>query len=140
MSITSQFQSTLPVWGGTSGGNPGLPILHHFNPPSPCGEGPPEQSFARMHVGISIHPPRVGRDPRRNAPPPPGCFISIHPPRVGRDNSTLYHTGTPSTFQSTLPVWGGTEQEQAVNAEIEFQSTLPVWGGTWRRTCTATPN
>ena len=78
----------------------------HFNPPSPCGEGParsaklpgnlPFQStlpvwggtriwlHLRLHQRISIHPPRVGRDPTvdsiQHMP-----YISIHPPRVGRD-------------------------------------------------------
>ena len=59
----------------------------------------------------------------------------------------------PGTFQSTLPVWGGTHPHQpgaetrrdfnppspcgegqgkaeAAKADAEFQSTLPVWGGT----------
>ena len=33
-------------------------------------------------------------------------------------------------FQSTLPVWGGTQVGiSGVDAQL-FQSTLPVWGGT----------
>ena len=123
---------------------------------------------------ISIHPPRVGRDishiihhiQQR---------ISIHPPRVGRDwqpdllhrqpsdfnppspcgegQSEISVTNSMSTFQSTLPVWGGTlcacrttrcildfnppspcgeGPNCGVKMEVsnEFQSTLPVWGGT----------
>ena len=35
-----------------------------------------------------------------------------------------------SPFQSTLPVWGGTEQLDEDLEALEFQSTLPVWGGT----------
>ena len=34
------FQSTLPVWGGTPGPHVRLSNILHFNPPSPCGEGP----------------------------------------------------------------------------------------------------
>ena len=35
------------------------------------------------------------------------------------------------TFQSTLPVWGGTGALHYISrAEQMFQSTLPVWGGT----------
>ena len=37
----------------------------------------------------------------------------------------------PDTFQSTLPVWGGTfVQPHTGQGLISFQSTLPVWGGT----------
>ena len=85
MSITSQFQSTLPVWGGTlpSGFSMAFSMMFQstlpvwggtvcvwlvvdtaigFNPPSPCGEGPGKA----------------------------GKLTII------------------SEFQSTLPVWGGT--------------------------------
>ena len=130
MSITSQFQSTLPVWGGTQLFRHGMQVHRHFNPPSPCGEGqfsPRRRARTRSFQstlpvwggtcsvwdvweiwrGISIHPPRVGRDFDVFC-----CcsasLISIHPPRVGRDvrNSRIKITATK--FQSTLPVWGGT--------------------------------
>ena len=60
--ISDIFQSTLPVWGGTS----------------------PMQSLILLS-GISIHPPRVGRDGQK----------FINPAQL-------------PLFQSTLPVWGGT--------------------------------
>ena len=34
-----QFQSTLPVWGGTRTEVRQKSTVLHFNPPSPCGEG-----------------------------------------------------------------------------------------------------
>ena len=34
--------------------------------------------------------------------------ISIHAPRVGSDSVYSIAASTPSTFQSTLPVWGAT--------------------------------
>ena len=126
------FQSTLPVWGGTA--------------------------WAASYISavrISIHPPRVGRDP---------CPVRSH--------SSL------TSFQSTLPVWGGTHRGQPEqghrvhfnppspcgeghlvevcmvlgddisihpprvgrdrkthglpSVQNGFQSTLPVWGGTFR--------
>ena len=79
--------------------------------------------------------------------------ISIHPPRVGRDLWAQYKTEIKDLFQSTLPVWGGTGRRYGavvrdfyfnppspcgeglrhlfllVGPRI-FQSTLPVWGGT----------
>ncbi len=33
-------------------------------------------------------------------------------------------------FQSTLPVWGATEEIILDYTKGEFQSTLPVWGAT----------
>ena len=84
-----------------------------------------------------------------------GCAsrISIHPPRVGRDLSSGSGVAMTATFQSTLPVWGGTDDGGAglrtvyisihpprvgrdparykiQLAYCTFQSTLPVWGGT----------
>ena len=63
------------------------PLLRakYFNPPSPCGEGLLVCFQVSSHNGISIHPPRVGRDRR-----------------IKQVNPVL------RLFQSTLPVWGGT--------------------------------
>ena len=87
------FQSTLPVWGGT--GRLGVEVGggQNFNPPSPCWEGHVTAQARNQRRGISIHPPRVGRDCYR------GCcrqgrYISIHPPRVGRD----YRPGAARSF------------------------------------------
>ena len=124
----------------------------NFNPPSPCGEGRVTPSGALPKGVISIHPPRVGRDFLRrrkndnaedfNPPSPCGegprlchdnvrkLLISIHPPRVGRDIKTVKKGTQPRRFQSTLPVWGGTEWRRDSSREYPFQSTLPVWGGT----------
>ena len=38
----------------------------------------------------------------------------------------------PSVFQSTLPVWGGTSRNPNSSLQYRFQSTLPVWGGTFQ--------
>ena len=172
---TSAFQSTLPVWGGTFSGSSTPWRSTNFNPPSPCGEGPPRCRIANISLIISIHPPRVGRDVLR---PGTQCrrSISIHPPRVGRDDAPPSITDGTMPFQSTLPVWGGTgesrlrQEQQDISIHpprvgrdrciraiyrrsknfnppspcgegrpffapvlhpLTFQSTLPVWGGTW---------
>ena len=103
----SPFQSTLPVWGGTRAVCETFRAIHDFNPPSPCGEGPGKLAAGGVNGGISIHPPRVGRD---------SGMLS------------LMYTSLP--FQSTLPVWGGTRQVGPGGQKYRFQSTLPVWGGT----------
>ncbi len=57
------FQSTRPVWGAT---------------------------FVALHIPdgrrVSIHAPRVGRDPRWALHLPCIALVSIHAPRVGRDS------------------------------------------------------
>ena len=123
------FQSTLPVWGGTEvfntvaefvdvsihpprvGRDPGRPLLPGwagcFNPPSPCGEGLWYFIATLFSPRVSIHPPRVGRDslcwrggvcPQRFNPPSP----------CGEGRCGYQHFRIPVSFQSTLPVWGGT--------------------------------
>ena len=82
--LFSQFQSTLPVWGATRGGDPGRP-----------------------EPGISIHAPRVGSDHQLKQLLATQV-ISIHAPRVGSDESTDAETADRQQFQSTLPVWGAT--------------------------------
>ena len=62
-----EFQSTLPVWGGTGG--------------SPWG---------KQNCMISIHPPREGRDEEVVTDKAVGT-ISIHPPREGRDSLAKHH-------------------------------------------------
>ena len=85
MSITSQFQSTLPVWGGTV-----------YAPDAyPAG-------------WISIHPPRVGRDAGK--PLRADKAIDFNPPSpCGEGLLHRITSRTTAAFQSTLPVWGGTE-------------------------------
>ena len=104
-----RFQSTLPVWGGTTRRARPCNSVSNFNPPSPCGEGPGGNGRRRHRAQISIHPPRVGRDCQRLHVLGQG-LISIHPPRVGRDFRAGRWQGCCWIFQSTLPVWGGTRR------------------------------
>ena len=85
MSITSQFQSTLPVWGGTRTFYGGCPYHQDFNPPSPCGEGPLHALDDVTHQGFQSTLPVWG-----------GTVVEYHPAKADY------------VFQSTLPVWGGT--------------------------------
>ena len=95
----------------------------HFNPPAPCGAGRVckfEERWRKQFqstrpvwggtiatigtaavIEISIHPPRVGRDVRRNHTA--DCRpISIHPPRVGRD-SHLAFIAWAQSWNSSAP-------------------------------------
>ena len=146
------FQSTLPVWGGTCTRCYKNRVSPDFNPPSPCGEGPPNQDLDVPFFVISIHPPRVGRDRNcwgacttsRNFNPPSPCgeglahnsnfdakfVISIHPPRVGRDRVAWSRKYKESI--SIHPPRVGRDALLSISRSIWdlFQSTLPVWGGT----------
>ena len=100
-----------------------------FNPPSPCGEGHGSARFVLLGSQVSIHPPRVGRD-----------HVTFHcqtlhsgfnpPSPCGEGRGQAGKPGGQAGFQSTLPVWGGTNRPQVCLAIDRFQSTLPVWGGT----------
>ena len=122
------FQSTLPVRGGTTDGK------------GPGCDG-----------GISIHPPRVGRDALQ-----PGKLlfrpISIHPPRKGRDLLLATQSLRPLYFNPPSPqgeglglhreemsgVYFNPPSPQGEGPAImaiaastaQFQSTLPARGGT----------
>ena len=62
------------------------------------------------NVAISIHAPRVGRDPATMADVQ-RAKISIHAPRVGRDRMYVHLPMRHNQFQSTRPVWGATNEE-----------------------------
>ena len=79
-----QFQSTLPVWGGTVCAGDSGRSSGDFNPPSPCGEGP------------MISPSRAL--PSHFNPPSP----------CGEGPQMAFFRESMLVFQSTLPVWGGT--------------------------------
>ena len=108
--ISQIFQSTLPVWGGTMAGYRAVFICKHFNPPSPCGEGPGRGPETARPGQISIHPPRVGRDLMRSIKRPSSTFISIHPPRVGRDGSLGRAPGTGPDFNPPSPCGEGQQK------------------------------
>ena len=80
-----EFQSTLPAWGETYKRFYRVPDFQHFNPLSPHGERPHDPRPETCRAGISIHSPRMGRDPLQA------------PKRTW-----------PTIFQSTLPAWGET--------------------------------
>ena len=104
-----KFQSTLPVWGGTSKSVLVAPGSL-FQSTLPVWGG----TYRRLW----LHD---------------GNYISIHPPRVGRDIISMDARTKSKKFQSTLPVWGGTGFVAGPLVIHQFQSTLPVWGGTGYR-------
>ena len=105
-------------------------FLHRdFNPPSPCGEGPPAILF--FLPSYNFNPPSpCGEGPQRR-PLETFCFYFNPPSPCGEGRICRYSPNGPAGFQSTLPVWGGTPIVACGYMMISiFQSTLPVWGGT----------
>ena len=82
-----------------------------------------------MDFGISIHAPRVGSDESGLVP---GRVNGDFNPRspCGERHRRFCSKGGFCLFQSTLPVWGATDQSTSASAKKLFQSTLPVWGAT----------
>ena len=80
-----EFQSTHPVWDGTSQPAPTGTAFTNFNPPIPCGMG--RDALAGSFEWVKI---------------------SIHPSRVGWDAQAASEFKRVAAFQSTHPVWDGT--------------------------------
>ena len=124
-----RFQSTHPVWGGTSYGTlRGANFT--FQSTHPVWGGTHAGLLQSLYLlPISIHPPRVGWDARAdfkrqakknfNPPTPCGvgrifydyrrCWLYFNPPTpCGVGRLAFCHFLGHQTFQSTHPVWGGT--------------------------------
>ncbi len=85
---------------------------------------------------ISIHPPHVGRDAGGCAPTTPP--LNFNPPSpCGEGRPTVLETAAQYTFQSTLPMRGGTVSAGFHPIQRIFQSTLPMRGGTCSLACWA---
>ena len=146
------FQSTRPVWGATPTTLSVLWLNRNFNPRAPCGARPMGSRVGGSRVPISIHAPRVGRDPDRDhqhhhpggisihAPrvgrdqplrdPVVVGGISIHAPRVGRDRTWFPPPWFPGNFNPRAPCGARLLRSTAMRRISVFQSTRPVWGAT----------
>ena len=129
--------------------------MYHFNPLSPHGERPLLSTRKGQVCRISIHSPRMGRDPALpsseitggenfNPLSPHGerlpeiaeylgiSPISIHSPRMGRDVLTRWVLDTtPISIHSPRM---GRDAAALIRPckSFRFQSTLPAWGETRR--------
>ena len=81
----TEFQSTHPVWGETKMVYEVQDTQRNFNPPTPCGVGHRHvsQFFVQIRPFQSTHPVWGGTATVR--PFKTEKTISIHPPRVGWD-------------------------------------------------------
>ena len=167
------FQSTHPMRGGTlhkipefflldisihpphAGWDPSALCINgwcpHFNPPTPCGVGPPVFPCGPVEPLISIHPPHAGWDifserfnlcPNNFNPPTP-CGVGHSAPKIRNIHSyfnppTPCGVGRPCTFDIrprfhfNPPTPCGVGQAFMVSPPgfRIFQSTHPMRGGT----------
>ena len=101
----------------------------YFNPLAPCGARR-RQSAGRTHRGDFNPLAPCGARPTSIMICSMELEISIHSPRVGRDPSWAMSKRSQRVFQSTRPVWGETASRRAPSWAMSFQSTRPVWGET----------
>ena len=129
-------------------------LMSHFNPPAPCGAGHPgkaeypvlhefqstrpvrggtkrQRNAAVLH-GISIHPPRAGRDISHGGPcGSPG--ISIHPPRAGRDLIAAAIRRTQTDFNPPAPCGAGRFSDELIEIIDQISIHPPRAGRDCRR-------
>ena len=94
-SYITLFQSTRPVWGATVPCCANHPIITLFQSTRPVWGATLKRRLLDGRTFISIHAPRVGRDPEAAAAHKDEQ-ISIHAPRVGRDSK--FDDFTPSNL------------------------------------------
>ena len=146
-----EFQSTRPLRGGTRRCKRGKGTKRYFNPPAPCGAGPPGNG--RFGFKIHFNPPapcgaglrrRDFHNPQRlfqSTRPLRGgtryrisafhvIQISIHPPLAGRDLKDRADSEEAYDFNPPAPCGAGLQTYIDDKTEGEFQSTRPLRGGT----------
>ena len=148
-SYITLFQSTRPVWGATVTCCANHPIITLFQSTRPVWGATLKRRLLDGRTFISIHAPRVGRDPEAAAAHKDEQ-ISIHAPRVGRDVQgergraprNYFNPRAPCgarrlsrpspirlwKFQSTRPVWGATNLDQAILVAIDISIHAPRVG------------
>ena len=114
--------------GGTLHVGTLFPSRFDFNPPSPCGEGPPSWAAVIIAPRFQSTLPMRGGTPTPINGPVHIAFQSTLPMRGGTICSGK--SGGVFRFQSTLPMRGGTRISTRMIDTIIFQSTLPMRGGT----------
>ena len=128
-SAGSTFQSTLPAWGETRRRFDTL-LAEVISIHSPRMGRDPAAWLCDLGEAISIHSPRMGRDrrPRRN----PKCgkyFNPLSPHGERHDHRPPVHR-LPHHFNPLSPHGERQRIAAALGVEWTFQSTLPAWGET----------
>ena len=126
------FQSTLPVWGATAP-RPRPVTACRFQSTLPVwGATCCKRNYGRLHADFNPRSPcgeRLGSASGQWG----GSRISIHAPRVGSDLSTDVILSAETNFNPRSPCGERpTAYKCSCSPRFTFQSTLPVWGATFR--------
>ncbi len=123
------FQSTHPVWGGTAPDPILFDLDRDFNPPTPYGVGLRDVERHLLTMGFqSTHPVWGGTPVSRERVE--RMTISIHPPRMGWDVANANIDKLKKHFNPPTPYGVGPMPTTLFCTTTAFQSTHPVWGGT----------
>ena len=96
-----------------------------FNPLAPCGARPPFCFAFCQRMSISIHSPRVGRDPcDQPGTPPQEDFNPLAP--CGARQKQKKKASFYWVFQSTRPVWGETAETHKEREIVSYVFTKSV--------------
>ena len=126
-----QFQSTLPVWGGTDAVNHSLPSRRHFNPPSPYGEGPRKPSLVFRRIRFQSTLPVWGGTAKTLSSSTTSSNFNPPSPYGEGHEADMMETLNVSNFNPPSPYGEGPPFGALLTGSRKFQSTLPVWGGTF---------
>ena len=127
--VTGHFNPPAPCGAGLDSIHSEHRWTLDFNPPAPCGAGRRCRPSRRMRTDFNPPAP-CGAGPVHFRPAVGAVGISIHPPRAGRDQHFSQGQYAVTVFQSTRPVRGGTFLYSEGIRGFLFQSTRPVRGGT----------
>ena len=120
-----QFQSTRPAWGATFVRRRGFVDTWSFNPRAPRGARPILALAGIVAPSVSIHAPRVGRDPKQLRAMCRVLRVSIHAPRVGRDLDAYIDKAYPEVSIHAPRVGRDSEQATGPAARCSFNPRAP---------------
>ena len=123
VTVSTLFQSTLPVRGATPCPAGRRRRGSNFNPRSPCGERP-TVVLPRFCVVISIHAPRAGSD-ELVLQVALHITISIHAPRAGSDVASPEFRSLKDDFNPRSPCGERPFRYVAIATSINFNPRSP---------------
>ena len=125
--LLKRFQSTRPVRGGTP--SPSSRYSHHdFNPPAPCGAGLAWIVIALLAVDFNPPAP-CGAGPGCATRLTHKSGISIHPPRAGRDQILACSPALIADFNPPAPCGAGRWNSLSNCSALNFNPPAPCGAG-----------
>ena len=124
----AEFQSTHPVWDGTTLRAAHVTPGQHFNPPIPCGMGQLLDRGLMVGEGISIHPSRVGWDQNIHDSKISCCHFNPPIP-CGMGRRRRFSSGLLRYFNPPIPCGMGPERRSSSSQNRYFNPPIPCGMG-----------